>query len=359
MKNIIYYNRHIVVTGATGSGKTTTLMGLIEDLRAQNIDVVVVDIKGDVSAVQRLEGAVVIDPFKGMVSLNDIDPIIMSILFKLNDPQTASLYTMFKEQDNIHDWEDLEAALEVYSDPGSYPSLDVSYLNQSSLNVIKRNMMFLEDARSIFASGQQDLFPLTIIDATKLQHYPEAYATLMLHMIDKLYRESPEVGDVNKQVILIDEAHLLFTGMNKRLEQLMDRRIRLIRSKGIGLVFATQSAADLPENIRAQIGTQIFHQARTYTARETRNVKTAVEGLRGDHKELFIQIQQLAIGEALFSTLTKEGTPTTARVIKIDLPKFNLSPTEYYHLPGRTVKVPKLKKTNIFDRILERRPHNE
>ncbi len=368
-------NRHGMVAGATGTGKTVTLQILAENFSKAGVPVFLADVKGDVSGVgkeakphpkidERIEtigisdyqmvGSPVVfwDVFgaKGhpiRTTVSEIGPLLLSNLLDLNDTQTGILYSCFKIADDqgmlILDLKDLRSMLIWMGDNRAQLKSEYGNISSASIGAIQRGLIVLEEQGAEFFLGEpaielSDLMGrdfsgrgvINILDSnTLLQKSPKLYSTFLLWLLSELFESLPEVGDAEKPkfVMFFDEAHLLFDGAPKVLVEKIEQVVRLIRSKGVGIYFITQSPLDVPEEILGQLGLKIQHALRAFTPKDQKAVKTVAETFRSNpNLDTGDVITQLGVGEALVSTLDSEGVPTQVERVLIRPPESRIGP---------------------------------
>lgn len=357
MMQLNMLNRHGLIAGATGTGKTVTLKVLAEQLSLAGVPVFLADIKGDLTNIakegaltdklsQRLEkiGYKDFEPQAFPVRLWDVlgqaghpvratisemGPLMLSRLLGLNDTQEGILNIVFKIADEkgwlLIDLKDLQAILkEVYDHASDYSAIYGNIAKQS-VAAIQRGLLVLEQegGEVFFGEPALELTDFIVIDdkgqgmvnilnATKLFQSPTLYATFLMWMLAELYETLPEVGDLDKPkfVFFFDEAHLLFKDAPKAFVEKVEQMVRLIRSKGVGIFFITQNPLDLPESILAQLGNRVQHALRAYTPKEIKAVKTAADTFRQNPAiDTAEAITSLEVGEALISFLTPDAQP--------------------------------------------------
>lgn len=352
-----YANRHGLVAGATGTGKTVTLQCIAEGLSRRGVPVFVADVKGDLAGLSRpgggkpkLEQRAQVIGLTGYAyeafptefwdiygetghpvrtTITELGPLLLGRLMNLNEVQGGVLNLAFKIADDegllLLDLKDLQAMMASLADRA--PELRKEYGNVTSTTVgtIQRELLNLEQQGADQFLGEPALEledfirhtpdgrgVINILSADKLISNPRAYATLLLWLLSELFEELPEVGDLEKPklVFFFDEAHLLFTDAPAALVQKVEQVVRLIRSKGVGIYFVTQNPMDIPDTVLAQLGNRVQHALRAFTPKELKTVKAASESFRVnpafDTEEA---ITQLAVGEALVSCLQADGTP--------------------------------------------------
>ena len=368
-------NRHGLVTGATGTGKTVTLQVLIEGLSQLGVPVFTADIKGDLSGVadagrltpkleERLDTLGLPAPaFTGMpvalwdlfgqtgvpirMTVSEMGPLLLARLLDLNDTQTGVLYATFKIADDngllLLDLADLRAMLAHVGQQAATYKLEYGNLSPTSIAAIQRNLLVLEQQGADVVFGEpalalSDLIRTTadgrgvinLLDATRLAaEAPHLYACFLFWLLSELFEELPERGDAEKPlfVLFFDEAHLLFKGAPKNLVDKIEQVVRLIRSKGVGVFFVTQSPLDLPEAVLGQLGLKIQHALRAFTPKDQKAVRVVAETFRASPGLDTAQvITELATGEALVSTLDARGQPTPVERTLIRPPGSQIGP---------------------------------
>ncbi|RAP50677.1 MAG: ATP-binding protein [Methanosphaera sp. rholeuAM74] len=360
-------NRHGLIAGATGTGKTITLKALAESFSDMGVPVFLADMKGDVSGLAKTGGAndkinqrieqydlkskgyefksypvEFWDLFgeKGLpirVTISQMGPTLLSKILNLTEAQEAILNVVFKIADNesllLIDIKDLKSMIKHVTDNRTQYESDYGAISTRSANTIIRSLLTLEEQGANIFFGEpalelDDLITcddegrgiINILDAVKLSRSPDLYSTFLLWLLTDLYETLPEVGDLDKPkfVFFFDEAHLLFDNLSPSFNQKIEQVIRLIRSKGVGLYFISQSPSDIPEVILSQLGNRIQHALRAYTPKEQKAVKVASETFRPNPEfKTLDEITNLAIGQALVSMLDNDGVPSI--VEKVDI----------------------------------------
>ncbi len=353
-------NRHGLVTGATGTGKTVTLQTLAEGFSNEGVPVFAADIKGDLSGIgapgrgephfvkradeigikyQPDQFPVVFWDLFGeqghpiRATIAEMGPLLLSRLLELNATQEGALNIVFKYADDnglaLLDLKDLRSLIaEIAQDNALQSQLMATYGNISdqTIGAIQRQLLVLENqgASNFFAEPALDIMDfiktdrdgrgvVNILSADKLMKAPKLYATFLLWMLSELFENLPEVGDPEKPklVFFFDEAHLLFNDAPKPLLEAIETVVRLIRSKGVGVYFVTQNPLDVPNSVLAQLGNRVQHALRAFTPRDQKAVKAAADTFRQNPKfKTDVVITELAVGEALISTLEGKGTPS-------------------------------------------------
>jgi len=350
-------NRHGIVTGATGTGKTVTLQVLAEGLSNIGVPVFLADVKGDLAGLsqpitphpkidERLQKIGITDysptawpvifwdifgqsghPVRTTVS--DMGPLLLANLLELNETQEGVLNIAFRIADEqgllLLDLEDLRALMRFVAENASTFSKQYGNVSSASVAAIQRRLLVLDEqgAEEFFGEPALELGELmrtdlsgrgviSILAADKLVHKPRLYATFLLWLLSELWENLPEVGDPEKPklVFFFDEAHLLFNYAPPALLEKVEQVVRLIRSKGVGVFFVTQNPLDIPDTVLGQLGNRIQHALRAYTPREQKAVRAAAQTFRSnprlDLEKTFIE---MGVGEALVSTLQPKGIP--------------------------------------------------
>lgn len=351
-------NRHGLVAGATGTGKTVTLKVLAESFSEMGVPVFLADIKGDLASVaapgihndnmqERItrfgihnfsykafpvqfwdvfgEGGL---PVKTTIS--EMGPLLLSRIMDLNDTQTGIMNIVFRVADDngllLLDLKDLRAMIQYVGENAKELTMKYGNITSQSIGAILRSLLTLEDQGGNFFFGEPELdFKdwmkvaddgrgyINVLHSAKLFLYPTLYSAFLLWMLSELFEELPEEGDLEqpKMVFFFDEAHLLFEDAPKVLLNKIEQVVRLIRSKGVGVYFVTQNPRDLPDDILGQLGNRIQHALRAFTPAERKKVEAAAETFRQNPAFDTVEaITQLATGEALISCLDEKGSPT-------------------------------------------------
>ena len=350
-------NRHGLVAGATGTGKTVTLQVMAEHFSRIGVPVFMADVKGDLAGVSQpgmtnpkiqeriaklklgdyaFEGSPVTfwdifgeqgHPVRTTVS--DMGPLLLSRLLNLNDVQSGVMSIVFRIADDsgLHllDFKDLRALAQYAGDHPDEFETDYGRISPASIGTIQRNLLTLEDQGADVFFGEpglelDDLMQtdgsgrgmINILASDKLMLMPRAYSTFLLWLMSELFERLPEVGDQDKPrlVFFFDEAHLLFSDAPQVLLEKIEQVVRLIRSKGVGIYFVTQNPLDVPDVILGQLGNRVQHALRAFTPRDQKAVRSAAETFRQNPKvDVETAITQLATGEALVSFLDEKGQP--------------------------------------------------
>ena len=349
-------NRHGLITGATGTGKTITLQVLAERFSSIGVPVFMADVKGDLSGLaapgvdspklkQRLDSLGVSDwapakfpaafwdvsgaqghPVRATIS--DMGPILLSRLLFLNDTQAGVLQLVFKIADDngllLLDLKDLRAMVQHVGEHAKEFTTEYGNVSAASIGAIQRSLLTLgeQGGEAFFGEPMLDINDLmqtedgkgivNILAADKLMASPRLYSTFLLWLLSELFEQLPEVGDVEKPklVFFFDEAHLLFNEAPPALLEKIEQVVRLIRSKGVGVYFVTQNPLDIPDTVLGQLGNRVHHALRAFTPRDQKAVKTAAETLRANPAfDAAAAITELGVGEALLSFLDEKGRP--------------------------------------------------
>ncbi len=368
-------NRHGLITGATGTGKTVTLQNLAETFSSMGVPVFAADIKGDLSGVANVGGnkeSVVkrVDSYhlkeKGFdfqsfpvqfwdvfgeqgvpvrATMSDMGPMLLTRLLALNDTQSAVLSIIFKiakdESLDLIDLKDLQKILEYVGNNAKNFTTNYGNISAASIGAIQRGLLQLEQEGGTHFFGEPNLNlddllqtsgdkgVINILAADKLMNSPKIYSTFLVWMMTKLFEVLPEVGDPEKPklVFFFDEAHLLFNDAPKALVEKVEQVVRLIRSKGVGVYFVTQSPADIPDTILAQLGNRIQHALRAYTPKDQKALKVAAQSFRSNPNfDTETAISELGTGEALVSFLDNKGAPTPVERAYILPPEGQIGP---------------------------------
>ncbi len=338
-------NRHGLITGATGTGKTTTLKTLAESFSDAGVPVFFSDIKGDLAGIATKYPATFWDIYgKGGIpartTISEMGPVLLAKLMELNDTQSDILTVVFKIADDrnllLIDTKDLKAMLSYVGENSGDFAADYGNIAKNSVNTILRNVVALETkgAEGFFAEPAlniADLFQrnadgkgmINILHCKELVQDTTLYGTFLLWMLSELFETLPEVGDMDRprMVFFFDEAHLIFKEAGKALLQKIEQVVKLIRSKGVGVYFISQSPKDIPDSVLAQLGNKIQHGLRAYTPAEEKVVKAVADTFRANPDfDTYETILHLGTGEALISTLGMDGVPTMVQKTKIMAP---------------------------------------
>ncbi|MBS0552801.1 MAG: DUF853 family protein, partial [Proteobacteria bacterium] len=350
-------NRHGLITGATGTGKTVTLQKMAESFASIGVPVFMADVKGDLSGIgaagtksdklmERL-AALGIDDYTPRANtvvfwdvygehghpvratISDMGPMLLGRLLNLNDTQAGVLQLVFKIADDngmlLLDLKDLRAMVQYVGENAKEFTTRYGNIAAASIGAIQRNLLTLEQQGGdvFFGEPMLDIADLmqtdgdgrgviNVLAADKLYTSPKLYSTFLLWMLSELFEHLPEVGDPDKpkMVFFFDEAHLLFNDAPKALLEKIEQVVRLIRSKGVGVYFVTQNPLDVPDTVLGQLGNRVQHALRAFTPRDQKAVKTAAETMRANPAfDAATAITELGVGEALVSLLDAKGRP--------------------------------------------------
>jgi DNA helicase HerA-like ATPase len=365
-------NRHGLITGATGTGKTVTLQTLAEQFSRIGVPVFLADVKGDLSGAAKPGGgnpkveerckALGVTPVREgcpvvfwdvfgksghpvRATISDMGPLLLARMLALNDTQEGVLNLVFKIADDaglaLLDAKDLRAMLQFVGDNAPKFTTEYGNVSAASIGAIQRGILALENqgAGQFFGEPMLNIADLmqaergrgvvNILAADQLMNSPKLYGTFLLWMLAELFEQLPEVGDVEKPklVFFFDEAHLLFADAPKALIEKIEQVVRLIRSKGVGVYFVTQNPLDIPESVLGQLGNRVQHALRAFTPRDQKAVKSAAETMRPNPKLKIEQaITELGVGEALVSLLDEKGRPAVTERAFIVPPGSQLGP---------------------------------
>jgi DNA double-strand break repair helicase HerA and related ATPase len=365
-------NRHGLITGATGTGKTITMQALAQRLSEIGVPVFMADVKGDFSGIAKAGGgnAKVLDRFSALkikpefagcpvefwdvygrsglpvrATVSDMGPLLLGRMLGLNETQAGVLGLVFKIADDhgllLLDLKDLRAMLQHVGDNAAQFKTQYGNVTGSSIGTIQRGLLALENqgAAQFFGEPMLEIADLmqvrgskgvvNVLAADQLMNSPKLYSSFLLWMLAELFEQLPEVGDPEKPklVFFFDEAHLLFSEAPKALTEKVEQVVRLIRSKGVGVYFVTQNPLDVPESVLGQLGNRVQHALRAFTPRDQKAVKTAADTLRPNPKlKAEKVITELGVGEALVSLLDDKGRPTIVERAFIVPPASHVGP---------------------------------
>lgn len=367
-------NRHGLITGATGTGKTITLQSMAEGFSRLGVPVFMADIKGDltgisqpgklgekISSILKERGLAlpVPDTFPTTLwdvfgeqghpvraTISDLGPLLLGRMLNLNDTQEGVLQLVFKIADDegllLLDMKDLRAMCQFVGDNASQYTTKYGNISAASIGAIQRGLMQIEGQGGAKFFGEPMLniadFMQTdsagrgmvnVLAADKLMNSPRLYATFLLWLLSELFEHLPEVGDLDKPklVFFFDEAHLLFNDAPKALLERIELVVRLVRSKGVGVYFVTQNPLDIPDSVLAQLGNRVQHALRAFTPRDQKAVKSAAQTMRQNPKiDLETAITELAVGEALVSFLDDKGRPSVTERVYVLPPASQIGP---------------------------------
>lgn len=381
-------NRHGLIAGATGTGKTVSLQVLAENLSKIGVPVFMADVKGDLAGISQpggnnpkvaerikqlglenftFEGCPVTfwdvfgeqgHPIRATVS--DMGPLLLARLLNLNETQAGVLAIIFKIADDngllLLDLKDLRAMVQYVGDNAAQFRTEYGNISAASVGAIQRGLLQLEQqgADKFFGEPMLDIFDLlqtdsrgngmiNIIAADKLFQSPKVYSTFLLWLLAELYENLPEVGDLEKPkfVFFFDEAHLLFDEAPRALMEKIEQVVRLVRSKGVGVFFITQNPLDIPEIVLGQLGNRVQHALRAYTPRDQKAVRAVAETFRQNPELDTAQaILELGVGEALVSFLDEKGVPGMVERAFIVPPRSQIgaiTPQQRQHIMARSL----------------------
>ena len=383
-------NRHGLIAGATGTGKTKTLQLIAEQLSNAGVPVFLADVKGDVSGIaaagdaservmQRAKDTgyswhAAASPVEFLslsgkrgaqlrATVSSFGPLLLAKILGLNDTQTSVLMLVFKYCDDkgllLLDFADLRAVLQFLSDDGAAELKDYGSISKQSVSVLLRQMVTLEmaGAAQFFGEPEFDLNDLiqferdgrgliSVLELSDVQDKPVLFSTFMLWMLATLYNHLPEVGDLDKPklVFFFDEAHLLFKDASTALLDEVEKVVRLIRSKGVGIFFVTQNPRDVPATVLGQLGHKVQHALRAFTPDDEAALKSAARTFpKTDFYDVQETLTSLGIGEALVTVLTAKGVPTPPFATRLVPPASRMAPLSDVELAQRC-STPQVKK---------------
>ncbi|MES1984424.1 MAG: helicase HerA-like domain-containing protein [Pseudomonadota bacterium] len=376
--NLKRANRHGLIAGATGTGKTVTLQGIAEGFSAAGVPVFVSDVKGDLSGISMagsptfknadklvaraqeigLENYAYSDnpaifwdlygeqghPIRTTIS--EMGPLLLARLMNLNETQEGVLSIAFRYADEegllLLDLGDLQAMLAYCAENADMLSAKYGNVTKASVGTIQRQLLQLDsqggahffgepalDIHDFLKTDEQGRGYINVLAADKLMQSPKLYSTFLLWLLSELFETLPEVGDPEKPVLVFffDEAHLLFDDAPKALTDKIEQVVRLIRSKGVGVYFITQNPIDIPEEVAGQLGNRVQHALRAFTPRDQKAIKAAAETFRiNPDLDIATAITELKTGEALVSVLQEDGSPSIVQRTLIAPPRSRLGP---------------------------------
>ncbi|GBD50674.1 helicase HerA-like C-terminal domain-containing protein [Methylopila sp. Yamaguchi] len=367
-------NRHGLVTGATGTGKTVTLQALAEGFSDAGVPVFASDIKGDLSGVAakgepkdfllKRAQEIGLEPYVNdqfpvvfwdlfgaqghpiRATVSEMGPLLLARLMNLNDTQEGVLNIVFRVADEqgllLLDLKDLQALLSYVAENAATLTTKYGNVAKATVGAVQRQLLVLEtqggdaffgepalELGDLMRTSRDGRGVINILAADKLMSSPRLYATFLLWLLSELFEQMPEVGDLDKPklVFFFDEAHLLFDEAPKALIEKVEQVVRLIRSKGVGVYFVTQNPIDVPEEVAGQLGNRVQHALRAFTPREQKAVKAAAETFRPNPELKTAQvITELGVGEALVSMLEGKGVPSIVQRTLIRPPAARIGP---------------------------------
>ncbi len=383
-------NRHGLIAGATGTGKTKSLQLLAEQLSAQGVPVFLADVKGDLSGIavagesndrvtQRAretgyawQGSGAPVEYLSLTgrhgaqlraTVSSFGPLLLAKVLELNETQASVLALVFKYADDrklpLLDFSDLRAVLQYLTGDGAGDLKDYGGMSKATVGVLLREMVELEQqgALAFFGEPEFDLGDLlqvrdghgvvSVLELTDVQDKPALFSTFMMWMLARLYHELPELGDADrpKLVYFFDEAHLLFDGASKAFRDQVEQVVRLVRSKGVGIFFVTQSPKDIPADVLGQLGHRVQHALRAFTPDDEKALKAAA---RTFPKTAFYDIEEtlttLGIGEGLVTVLGPDGVPTPPFATRMVPPASRMGPLTETEMDGRLAASSQVKE---------------
>ena len=367
-------NRHGLITGATGTGKTITLQTLSEGFSSIGVPVFMADVKGDLTGISQsgslspklskilTERALPTPEFGAFpttlwdvfgeqghpvrATVSDLGPLLLARMLNLNETQAGVLQLVFKIADDdglmLLDMKDLRAMCQHVGENASDFTTEYGNISAASIGAIQRGLMQIESqgGNAFFGEPMLNIADfmqtdadgkgvVNILAADKLMNAPRLYATFLLWMLSELFETLPEVGDLDKPkiVFFFDEAHLLFNEAPKVLIERIELVVRLVRSKGVGVYFVTQNPLDIPDSVLAQLGNRVQHALRAFTPRDQKAVKSAADTMRPNPGlDIGSAITELAVGEALVSFLDEKGRPSLTERVYVLPPASQIGP---------------------------------
>jgi uncharacterized protein len=366
-------NRHGLITGATGTGKTVTLQTLAEGFSNRGVPVFMADVKGDLTGISQTSqmsekmskiiaerGLALPEPASFPTTLwdvfgeqghpvratiSDLGPLLLARMLNLNETQSGVLQLVFKIADDqgllLLDMKDLRAMCQYVGENASDFTTEYGNVSAASIGAIQRGLLQIDEQGadrffgepmlniSDFMQTDNGRGMVNILAADKLMSSPRLYATFLLWLLSELFETLPEVGDLDKPklVFFFDEAHLLFNDAPKALLERIELVVRLVRSKGVGVYFVTQNPLDIPDSVLAQLGNRVQHALRAFTPRDQKAVASAASTMRQNPKlDIAQAITELAVGEALVSCLDEKGRPSITERVYVIPPASQLGP---------------------------------
>jgi hypothetical protein len=395
---LVMLNRHGLIAGATGTGKTKTLQLMAEQLSALGVPVFAADIKGDLSGLASPgESSDVITRRAGEVgqqwqalaapteffalggegegvplraSITSFGPTLLAKVLDLNDVQESSLGLVFHFADKaglpMLDLKDLRAVVSFLTSDEGKPALkELGGLSRATAGVILRELIAFEDqgADAFFGEPEfetTDLMRTTsdgrgvvsLLELPQLQDRPRLFSTFLMWLLADLFEDLPEVGDIDqpKLVFFFDEAHLLFTDASDAFLGAIAQTVRLIRSKGVGIFFVTQTPKDVPEDVLAQLGNRVQHALRAFTPKDAKALKATVSTFPHSSYDLEELLTQLSIGEAVITVLSDRGAPTPVAWTRLRAPQSRMAPTDPAQVAATVAASPLKKYATAIDR---------
>lgn len=369
-------NRHGLIAGATGTGKTVTLQTLAESFSQQGVPVFLADVKGDISGIsqpgkshpkvnERLQAlGLAEDAWAGVptmiwdvfgkqghpirATVSDMGPLLLARLLDLNETQEGILTIAFAVADDqgmlLLDLKDLKVMLQYIAENAAELRTLYGNVSAASVGAIQRRLLVLEraGAKKFFGEPMLELKDLmrttrdgrgyvNVLAANQLIQNTKVYSVFLLWLLSELFENLPEIGDPDKPVLVFffDEAHLLFKGAPKALVEKIEQVVRLIRSKGVGVYFVSQSPSDIPDSVLAQLGNRVQHALRAFTPKEQKAVRAAADTFRANPNfKTRDVITEMVVGEALISTLLKSGAPSVVQRVMVKPPYSRIGPAK-------------------------------
>ncbi|MGI9333860.1 MAG: helicase HerA-like domain-containing protein [Gammaproteobacteria bacterium] len=392
-------NRHGLIAGATGTGKTVSLQILAEGFSTHGVPVFLADVKGDLSGLSQSGAAhpkleerariielddynyrpypvIFWDLYGGQghpvrTSVSEMGPLLLARMLELNDTQEGVLNIAFKVADDnglaLLDFKDLRAIMNFVAENASDLTTVYGNVSKSSVGAIQRRLLTLENEGGDRFFGEPALAldnlmrcdddgygHINVLAADELMRRPRLYSTFLLWLLSELFEELPEVGDPDKPklVFFFDEAHLLFEDAPKALVQKVEQVVRLIRSKGVGVYFISQTPADIPDDILGQLGNRVQHALRAFTPKDQKAVRSAADTFRPNPTfDAATAITQLGVGEALVSTLDVKGIPGVVERTLIRPPQSRLGPAKKAE---RRVVMQTSPLAGVYEEVIDR-----
>jgi uncharacterized protein len=392
-------NRHGLITGATGTGKTVTLQTMAEAFSSIGVPVFMADVKGDLAGLsqpgamnpklrERIDNLALGDfAFAGCptafwdvygalghpvrATVSEMGPLLLARLLNLNETQGGVLTLVFKIADDkgmlLLDLKDLRAMVQHVGDNARQFTTEYGNISAASIGAIQRGLIAIDEQggdhffgepalniADLMQTDDQGRGVINILAADKLMNAPKAYATLLLWLLSELFEELPEVGDPEKPklVFFFDEAHLLFNDAPPALLDKIEQVVRLIRSKGVGIYFVTQNPLDVPDTVLGQLGNRVQHALRAFTPRDQKAVKTAATTLRANPAlDVERAITELAVGEALVSFLDEKGRPSMVERAFVLPPHSRIGPIT---TDERTASIKRSLVAGIYEQVVDR-----
>ncbi len=392
-------NRHGLITGATGTGKTITLQTLAEGLSNLGVPVFMADIKGDLTGISQkgvlgdklakiLKERGIADPAFAAypttlwdvfgeqghpvrATVSDLGPLLLARMLNLNETQAGVLQLVFKIADDdglmLLDMKDLRAMCQDVGENAGQYTTEYGNISAASIGAIQRGLMQIEEQGGDKFFGEPMLNiadfmqtdssgkgVINILAADKLMQSPRLYATFLLWMLSELFETLPEVGDLDKPklVFFFDEAHLLFNDAPKVLIERIELVVRLVRSKGVGVFFVTQNPLDIPDSVLAQLGNRVQHALRAFTPRDQKAVKSAADTMRANPGlDVATAITELGVGEALVSLMDEKGRPCLTERVFVLPPSSQIGPIT---AAQRKVLLDNSNVAGVYEKVVDR-----